>query len=416
MQSFLLTVAAGLGIWWYIHNHIVLDVERTFEDGSVYRGEWLSGQMNGTGVLTMPDSTVYEGTFVNGQKEGKGILSRKDGSLYDGEWKHDMYHGQGRYVSPRGNLYEGEWTYGTLHSGKLTTEDWKYEGEFESLSPSGAGVTEYDDGRIYAGYWHKGYKQGLGRLTYPSGRIDFGYWDQGNLTSTGRKDFRTGRTAYGIDVSRHQKDWEWEDLALYADRKGRVYSTGYRSGYELQPPLFVIMKATEGADIVDPYYRQNVEEARQGRIIKGSYHFMTTLSDIEDQIDNFLVNAIVEKGDFPPVLDIETPHARVEEIGVGNIRKMALRWLEAVEDQYGVQPVIYTNNLFRKMYLDTPEFEKYDFWIARYSDKEPDSGEWLIWQFTQTGNTRGVAGETDINIFNGSFEDMKHYIDNAWSE
>lgn len=436
MQSALLLTAAGLGIWWYVHNNVVRTVDKTFEDGTVYRGEWLAGQMHGQGTLTLPDGVRYEGEFVDGMMHGAGIQTipdaeeytgsfedgdrnghgkviKADGSEYEGHWHNGHFHGQGRYLSPKGNVYEGEWEHGDLKKGKLTTENWTYVGEFSSLSPHGAGVTEYEDGKVYAGYWHRGYKQGLGRQIYKDGSMDFGYWDQGSLMRSGKKDFRNGDKVYGIDVSRHQKSWKWEDLALYSNKKGDVFSSGKQSAFEVRFPCFVIMKATEGSDMVDPYYKANVEQAREGRLIKGSYHFMTTLSEIDTQIENFIANAVVEPGDFPPVLDIETPHKRVEEIGVENIRKMALKWLQAVEQHYGVQPVIYTNNLFRKSYLDTPEFRKYHFWIARYG-KHPDSGDWLIWQFTQTGRTRGIAPGTDINVYKGTYKEFKTYIDKAW--
>lgn len=413
--SLLLAAAIGLGIWWYVYNYVVLNVEKAFEDGSFYKGEWLSGKMHGSGVYTLADGAVYEGGFVEGRKEGFGKLIRADKSGYEGQWKNDAFHGEGRYVSSKGNLYEGEWECGILPQGRLETKDWIYEGEFRRMSPDGTGVAVYEDGRVYAGYWRDGYKQGLGRLDYPGGRVDFGFWDQGALIRSGRKDFRTGAKVYGLDVSRHQGSWKWEDIALYADSKGKVYASGAQVGAELQPSLFVIMKATEGSDLVDPNYAGNVVKARTGRFIKGAYHFMTTLSDIDTQIDNFINNAVVEKGDFPPVLDIETPHKRVEEIGEDNIRAMALKWLRSVEEHYGVKPVIYTNDLFRKKYLDTPEFRNYDFWLARYAKKEPESGDWILWQFTQIGRPRGISGTADINVFDGTFAEFKAYIDKAWN-
>lgn len=284
------------------------------------------------------------------------------------------------------------------------------------MSPDGAGVTDYKDGRVYAGYWQKGYKQGLGRLIHPDGKVEFGFWDQGSLVRSGKKDFRTGGKVYGIDVSRHQGSWRWEDLALYADKKGEVYTSGAKLGYELQPAFFVIMKATEGSNLVDQKYAENVAQARQGRYIKGAYHFMSTMSEIDTQIKNFIDNAVVEPGDFPPVLDIETPHSRVAEVGEENIRQMALAWLRAVEDHYGVRPVIYTNDLFRKKYLDTPEFKEYDYWMARYSKKGPQSGDWLLWQFTQTGRPRGISVPADINVFDGTYSEFKNYIDKAWKK
>ena len=416
IETVLLAGALGLGIWWYVHNHVVRSVEKVFEDGSSYSGEWLAGRMHGAGIYKSADGEVYEGAFVEGRRRGQGLLMRADGSSYEGLWMDDLYHGEGRYVSPKGNIYEGVWRFGNLKEGRLKTEEWTYDGELKEMSPDGVGVTEYKDGRIYAGNWSKGHKQGLGRLMYQDGKMDFGFWDQGSLVRSGEKKFRTGSKVYGMDVSRHQGTWNWEELALYADRKGEVFTGGAKIGYELQPPFFIIMKATEGADLVDPRYADNVMQAREGRIIKGSYHFMTTLSDIDDQIRNFIDNAVVEEGDFPPVLDIETPHARIAEIGEDEIRNMALKWLRAVEDHYGVKPVIYTNDLFRKNYLDTPEFRYYDFWLARYSKKGPESGNWLLWQFTQTGRPRGISVPADINIFDGTYSEFRSYIDKAWKK
>ena len=66
--SLLLAAAIGLGIWWYVYNYVVLNVEKTFEDGSCYKGEWLAGKMHGSGVYTLADGEVYEGGFVGGRK------------------------------------------------------------------------------------------------------------------------------------------------------------------------------------------------------------------------------------------------------------------------------------------------------------------------------------------------------------
>ena len=416
IESLLLAVAAGLGVWWYVHNNVVRTIEKVFEDGSSYKGEWLAGQMHGQGIYIMADGEGYEGEFINGRRDGKGKVKMSDGAEYEGLWKDSKYHGEGKYISPKGNIYEGVWRYGQLREGRLTNESWVYEGEIDAMSPSGVGRTVYNDGRVYSGHWYRGYKQGLGRLDHPNGKIEFGFWDQGTLMRSGKKDFRTGAKVYGIDVSRHQGSWNWENIALYADKKGEVYSSGTQAGAEVQPSFFVIMKATEGSDMVDPKYADNVAQAREGRLIKGAYHFMTTLSDIDTQIENFIKNAVVEKGDFPPVLDIETPHKRVAEIGEENIRHMALKWLKAIEKHYGVKPVIYTNDIFRKKYLDTPDFRNYDYWMARYSKKGPESGGWLLWQFTQTGRPRGISGTVDINVFDGSLAEFKAYISKAWGE
>ncbi len=409
-----LMISAGLAGWWYVHNHVVRQVKKTFDDGSSYKGGWLAGKMHGNGVLTLDNGDTYEGDFFDGRIQGKGLMTYADSS-YEGEWYDNLYHGPGVYNSPKGNVYEGIWKYGQLPEGtlKYSAGKQRYEGEFRNLSPDGFGVMEYHDGRVYLGYWNKGTKQGLGRLVYADGRMDFGYWFDGRLIRNGYK-FGTGDEVYGIDISKYQKKWEWKDLALFADAEGRVYSGDPKSFDFVQPSVFVIMKATEGADIQDPNYDSNVEKAREGRIMKGAYHFMTTQSDIESQISNFISNAVVEKGDFPPVLDIETPEHRMKAVGVKNVQRMALQWLKSVEEHYGVRPVIYTNDRFRRKYLSGPEFSDYDFWIARYGGKEP-SGDWLMWQFTQSGTAKGFTTSMDLNVFSGNLSDFRKYIDAAWN-
>lgn len=414
LSSVLLALLLVSVIWIYIHNNVILHVQKTFADGSTYIGEWLSGTMNGNGKYVATDGEIYEGEFLNGRRDGVGKASYIDGSTYDGYWKDDLYHGEGKYISPKGNLYEGVWKFGQLPEGRLKTKDLIYEGGFDELAPDGAGVSMYRDGKIYAGYWSQGYKQGLGRLTYADGRVDFGFWDQGVLMHTGKKRFITGDVVYGIDVSRHQGTWNWEDLALYANAKGEVYTSFHQMGYEVQPSLFIIMKATEGATIQDPLYKTNLKQAKEGGIVKGAYHFMTTQSIIEDQISNFISNAVVEKGDFPPVLDIEIPTHRMKEVGVSKVQSMALQWLREIQKHYGVRPIIYTNEKFRRDYLNVPEFANYDYWMARYSDREPESGDWLIWQFTQVGQMRGISSSVDVNCFHGSLTDMKAYLTKCW--
>ena len=107
VESILLFAALGLGLWWYVHNHVVREVDKVFEDGSSYKGEWLAGEMHGKGVLTLADASVYDGEFLRGRKQGHGKLKGTDGAEYEGFWLDDIYHGEGRYTSATGNVYEG---------------------------------------------------------------------------------------------------------------------------------------------------------------------------------------------------------------------------------------------------------------------------------------------------------------------
>ena len=58
-------------------------------------------------------------------------------------------------------------------------------------------------------------------------------------------------------------------------------------------------------------------------------------------------------------------------------------------------------------YLNTPVFDEYPYWIAHYYvEKLAYKGEWSFWQHTDCGKVRGIKGNVDCNIFNGSMEEL----------
>ena len=70
----------------------------TFEDGSIYVGEYKDGKYHGKGTYTF----------------GKGEF---EGDKYEGEYKDGKYHGKGTYTSSNGDKYIGEYKDG-LDNGK----------------------------------------------------------------------------------------------------------------------------------------------------------------------------------------------------------------------------------------------------------------------------------------------------------
>ena len=86
----------------------------------------------------------------------------------------------------------------------------------------------------------------------------------------------------GIDVSRYQGEIDWEQLKL-SDIQGA-------------PISFVFIKATEGKDIVDKFFKYNFYKSRMNGVIRGAYHFYSTLSSAKEQADFFLSYGSVGRG------------------------------------------------------------------------------------------------------------------------
>ena len=187
----------------------------------------------------------------------------------------------------------------------------------------------------------------------------------------------------GFDVSEYQGEIDW----MKVDSVEGMY-----------PVDFVFIRATAGKDKVDACFKQNWKGAKKRRLVRGAYHYYRPNENSLEQAAHFIMNVNLKKGDFPPVLDIE----KIPENQPMDSLKVGLhRWLNAVEEHYGVQPIIYSGQSYYDDFL-REEFEEYTFWIANYNffieDIDP---EWMIWQFTESAHIQGINGPIDVNIYNG---------------
>lgn len=197
----------------------------------------------------------------------------------------------------------------------------------------------------------------------------------------------------GVDVSRYQEHIDWAKL-----RNANING---------QPVRFAFIKATEGTDLIDPYFNENFYQARQNDILRGAYHFFSPRTDARQQARFFLRQVHLEAGDLPPVLDVETR---------GNLSKKELqtavkKWLDVVEQHYGVKPIIYTGHSFKMENLNDSVFNDYPYWIAHYYvDKLKYRGQWTFWQYTDVGHVSGIGSRqedvVDCNIFNGTLQEL----------
>ena len=354
-----------------------------------------------------------------------------DGSVYEGSinLKTNAFHGYGVLV--KGNSsYEGNWKNGKLPFGKRTTPQSVYEGRFnDNLDNNGFGIINYTPAYIegkrnqglsdkeiiatYIGNWKKNLKDGLGRAIMVDSSMEFGKYQEGILKKVDGTNYKVGDKVYGIDVSRHQNDIDWNNLALYCDDDGRVFRFKPQNDNDrkyMQPVFFAYMKATEGATVRDKTFDVRMIEAERHGIVKGAYHFLRLGSPIEDQIKNFTETANWTPGDMPPALDVEV-ESEIATHGVSKLLDMTYTWLEAVEAKMGVRPIIYTRESIRDKYLTKdPRFNKYQYWIARYHPNGPEKDQWKLWQMTEKGHVNGHKGPIDIDLYKGDYKSFSQYL------
>jgi lysozyme len=201
-----------------------------------------------------------------------------------------------------------------------------------------------------------------------------------------------GYAVFGIDISRHQGDINWEEL-----EKGNS---------RVAPIKFVYMKATEGSDYKDTRFNSNWEEAKEHGFARGAYHYFTDRSPGDAQATMFIKNVELESGDLPPMIDIEEEPKDKAAFST-ELKKFILR----LEEHYGVKPIIYSYIKFHRKYLDDAFFNDYELWIAHYYVERPEIERmWKIWQFTDIGRIPGINTRTDINALNGGIETLQEML------
>ncbi len=189
--------------------------------------------------------------------------------------------------------------------------------------------------------------------------------------------------AIGFDVSEYQSKINW-DQTYHIDES-----------FELS---FVFIRATAGKNKIDKRFKENWKAAKVRQLIRGAYHYYRPNENSIAQAENFIRTVKLQKGDLPPVLDIEklSKSQSTDQLKVG-----LQRWLKKVEQHYKVKPIIYSGESYYTDFLKE-EFSAYPLWIANYNFWRNDlESDWQFWQFTERAKIEGIEGMVDLNVFNG---------------
>ena len=192
-------------------------------------------------------------------------------------------------------------------------------------------------------------------------------------------------SVHGIDVSHHQGAISWKGVSKMAYKHMRIQ--------------FVFMKATQGSYFVDPHFDRNWRQAGRAGVPRGAYHFFDPSQNAIDQVENFRKKVKLNKGDLPPVLDVE----RRGNLPLFEFHYAVLTWLQEVERIYGVRPIVYTYASFYRDYL-SPILGDYPLWVAHYTNSAAPSisRNWHFWQLSDRSNIDGISTFVDFNVFNGT--------------
>lgn len=201
------------------------------------------------------------------------------------------------------------------------------------------------------------------------------------------------RTAYpvqGIDVSHHQGRLDW-----------RAVPKGAFS--------FAYIKATEGADWVDPEFRRNWQGARDAGLKAGAYHFFSLCKSGLEQAQNFIGLVPLEPGMLPPVVDLELGGNCAARPPQKEVLSQLRQFMDLLTVTYGADPMLYTTYDFAALYLPASFLREERVWM-RDIFRRPGgafAGRWTVWQFANNGRVEGLGPRIDLSVFRGTPEEFR---------
>lgn len=183
-------------------------------------------------------------------------------------------------------------------------------------------------------------------------------------------------TINGVDISHHNNIRSWSSV------KNEI--------------KFCIIKSTEGSKHKDPMFNYNWEKAKKNGLVCGAYHFFSPGVSGEKQFENFKNKVKLSSGDLPPILDVELKECDMNEVN---------KFLKLAENYYGVKPIVYTEYLFFKVFIEDKISNDYPLWIfidESFNVKPRfNNYDCVLWQYSHTGKVKGIVGDVCLDYFMG---------------
>jgi len=214
------------------------------------------------------------------------------------------------------------------------------------------------------------------------GPEDFEFGEDGYLRCT------AGNAVLGIDVSDHQQEVDWQQVAD-AGMEFAMVRIGYR-GY------------TSGGLYEDERARENLLGAEAAGLKVGAYFFSQATTITEAALEAAWCIDFLEDFDIsmPVVYDWEyvSEDARTGNMDQATLTDCAKIFCNSIR-QAGYEAMIYFNPTLGETMLELEELVEYPFWLAMYSDQMTYPYAVEMWQYTSKGQVPGITVDTDINIW-----------------
>ncbi len=162
----------------------------------------------------------------------------------------------------------------------------------------------------------------------------------------------------------------------------------------------VYIRSSEGTNFVDPYFRQNYDNAKAAGLKVGFYHYVTSRSVDE---------AYVEADYFASVIDGTSPDCLLamdfeyfDGLANSEVNAISLAFMQRLEAATGKKCIVYSDAYNAGNVFDS-SLSIYPLWIAEYGVAEPELynnwNSWTGFQYSDTGSVSGISDYVDLDKF-----------------
>lgn len=184
----------------------------------------------------------------------------------------------------------------------------------------------------------------------------------------------------GIDVSKWQGVIDWE----------KVKASGIQ---------FAMIRCSFGwgSKQIDKRFEENYQKAKAVGMPVGAYHYSyaTNPTSAKEEAELCLSALKGKKFEYPIAFDIEED--AVFKLGKNKVSEIIKAFCETLENA-GYYVVVYSSKSKIENYFTDEIFEKYDLWVAQWTDKCTFEKPHGIWQNSSKGAVAGITGNVDTDF------------------
>ena len=197
------------------------------------------------------------------------------------------------------------------------------------------------------------------------------------------KNYKDENNEIGIDVSKWQGDIDFKKVKN-AGATFVMIRVGSQNG-------------VKGDYVLDPYFKQNIENALKNDLKVGIYFYSYADSEKEaTKQANWVIKQIKEYDiNLPVVFDFESFDILNDmELSIYGLNEIAHSFINTLEEK-GYNGMLYGS---KNYLISLWKYHTNPVWLAHYTDNTNYEGKYFMWQMCNDGKIDGVEGYVDIDI------------------